>query len=97
MKLKPVFGWHFCFIGTFWDEQKKWLYIFPLPMVGFKIQIFGSKCYVLRKRGYFYRPNAAGYTNKIEEAGRFTFTEASQREYPYDEPVTKHHIASLVN
>lgn len=32
--------------------------------------------WVIRKRGYFYRPNRAGYTSSIHEAGRYTDSEA---------------------
>lgn len=32
--------------------------------------------WVIRKRGYFYRPDRAGYTGNIYEAGRYTEQEA---------------------
>lgn len=32
--------------------------------------------YLIRKGGYFYRPNAQGYTQKIDEAGLFTLERA---------------------
>lgn len=51
--------------------------------------------YVLLKRGYFYRPNAAGYTDRIAEAGRYSLEEAQLHEYPHDEPVTKQKIEPL--
>lgn len=65
-------------------------------MVGLKITIYGKKCYVLRKRGYFYRTNSAGYTAKIEEAGRYTLKEAVLHEYAHDEPVTKHKLSQFI-
>ena len=34
--------------------------------------------YVVRKGGYFYRPNAAGYTVSIFEAGRWPKEEADK-------------------
>lgn len=34
--------------------------------------------YLICKGGYFYRPNAQGYTLKIEEAGLFTLERARQ-------------------
>lgn len=32
--------------------------------------------WVIRKRGYFYRPDRAGYTASIAQAGRYTEQEA---------------------
>ena len=32
----------------------------------------GTEDWVIRKSGYFYRPNRSGYTQNIAEAGRFT-------------------------
>ncbi len=55
-----------------------------------------ERCYVLMKRGLFWRPDGKGYTGNIEEAGRYTLQEAMQREYPYDEPVTKHHVREFL-
>ena len=51
--------------------------------------------WVLMKRGYFYRPKAAGYTSNICEAGRWTEGEAREHVYPFDEPVTMHHISKF--
>lgn len=34
--------------------------------------------YVVRKGGYFYRPNAAGYTASVFEAGRWSKEEADK-------------------
>lgn len=48
------------------------------------------KDYVLMKRGFFYRPNGNGYTDRIREAGLYTKAEAEAQVYPYDEPVTMH-------
>ena len=33
---------------------------------------------VIRRRGYFYRPNWRGYTSSIHEAGRYDRTEAER-------------------
>lgn len=62
--------------------------------------IFEGDLYVgLKKRGFWYRAEANGYTDRQDEAGRFTRHEASKREYPHkgsslklclDEPVTIH-------
>ena len=50
----------------------------------------GDKFVGLRRRGLWYRPNAGGYTDRQEEAGRYTREEAKKHAYPYDEPVTIH-------
>lgn len=50
--------------------------------------------WTLMKRGYYYRPNAQGYTSNLAEAGRYTEAEAKQHVYPHvyphDEQVTMH-------
>lgn len=91
-----LFAWYDFWVGLFWDAKKHTLYFFPIPMLGLKIKIWGRRCYVLMKRGHFYRPGGAGYTDRLEEAGRFTLKEAQKFEYPYDEPVTKHHVNEFV-
>lgn len=44
--------------------------------------------WLLKRRGYWYRPEAAGYTANISEAGRFTDEEAAS--HCTAEGVTKH-------
>lgn len=29
-----LFAWYDLWIGAYWDREKKWLYILPLPCVG---------------------------------------------------------------
>ena len=41
--------------------------------------------FLVRKGGYFYRPNAQGYTANPAEAGRFTFSEAWDHSHPNGE------------
>lgn len=38
--------------------------------------------YLIRKGGAYYRPNAAGYTNNVDEAGRYTLAEAIRHSHP---------------
>lgn len=38
--------------------------------------------YLIRKGGYFYRPNAQGYTVSKAEAGRYTLEEAISLTHP---------------
>lgn len=42
----------------------------------------GEDMYLVRKAGAYYRPNAAGYTYSIAEAGRYTLEEAIRHSYP---------------
>lgn len=39
LSVKPVFAWYDLWVGAFYDKAKRRLYIFPLPMVGLKIQL----------------------------------------------------------
>ncbi len=38
--------------------------------------------YLIRKNGYYYRPNAQGYTSSKADAGRYTLEEAIRRSHP---------------
>lgn len=96
MKIEFLFAWYDFWIGAFWDSRKNALYLFPIPMFGVRVTIYGRRCYVVRKRGLFYRPKDCGYTDRIEEAGRYTLKEAKLREYHRDEPVTMHHISKFL-
>lgn len=48
----------------------------------------------LMKRGLWYRPNSCGYTDREEEAGRYTLEEAKRHEYLLYEPVTIHKFST---
>jgi len=38
--------------------------------------------YLIRKGGYYYRPNAQGYTSHKADAGRYTLAEAISHSHP---------------
>ena len=41
-----------------------------------------KRVYLIRKNGYYYRPNARGYTSYVAEAGRYTEREAWSHSHP---------------
>lgn len=49
-----------------------------------------DRLFYLKKRGYYYRENGAGYTSCEASAGIYTEEEALKHVYPHDEPVTMH-------
>lgn len=51
----------------------------------------GWKWYAVEKGGWYYRQGGAGYTNRIEEAGRYTEAEA-RKELVRGEPMGVHPI-----
>jgi hypothetical protein len=53
--------------------------------------------WVIRKRGYFYRPNRAGYTSNINEAGRYTQAEATAEERVEPMLITAHLACEFEN
>ena len=39
VKVKPMFAWYDFWVGVFYDQQKRRIYIFPLPMLGVMVQL----------------------------------------------------------
>lgn len=37
MKIRPIFAWYDLWVGFYWDQTHRRLYVFPIPMVGFRI------------------------------------------------------------
>ncbi len=38
MKISPIFAWYDCWIGVFISTDKRRIYVFPLPCIGFIVE-----------------------------------------------------------
>ena len=43
LEISWLFAWYDFWIGVYWDQKKRALFILPLPMLGIKIQFGMSK------------------------------------------------------
>ena len=34
VKIRPIFAWYDFWVGAYWDQAKRRLYVLPLPMIG---------------------------------------------------------------
>jgi len=50
MKIELIFAWYDLWIGAFWDQKKKWLYVFPIPMCGIIIKMPTRRYYMYSER-----------------------------------------------
>jgi len=39
MRIRPIFAWYDFWVGAFYDRTKRRLYVFPLPMIGFYVEM----------------------------------------------------------
>ncbi|RKD61692.1 hypothetical protein BJ928_107294 [Rhizobium sp. WW_1] len=39
MRIKPIFAWYDLWIGVFYDRLKRRVYVFPVPMFGFYVDL----------------------------------------------------------
>lgn len=56
MRFKIIFAWYDIWIGFFWDAKQRYLYFFPVPMLGIrincnrKVEMFCMACFHVGKR-----------------------------------------------
>jgi len=42
LRVVPMFAWYDFWVGLFWDQRKRILYVFPVPMFGLRLE-FGAR------------------------------------------------------
>lgn len=42
MKITPVFAWYDLWVGFFYDQKKRRLYVFPIPCFGFYVELHAA-------------------------------------------------------
>lgn len=50
MKLKLIFAWYDLWVGLFYDRNKNWLYILPIPMLGIIVKFPQKRYWLVSKR-----------------------------------------------
>lgn len=40
-KVTPIFAWYDFWVGAYWSQETRTLYILPLPMFGLKVRFRG--------------------------------------------------------
>lgn len=43
MSVKPLFAWYDFWVGAYWDQAARKLYVLPLPMIGFVISFRAAR------------------------------------------------------
>lgn len=38
MKIRPIFAWYDMWVGAYWDQKRRWLYLMPVPCLGVVIE-----------------------------------------------------------
>ena len=82
MKIRPIFAWFDFWVGVFWDRKARALYVFPVPMIGLKIETCPPvmdvnptlRIWSFEKRAWWCE-GANGYTTDPNEAGDYTAEE----------------------
>lgn len=39
MNVRPIFAWYDFWVGLYWDQAKRRLYILPIPMIGLVLDL----------------------------------------------------------
>ena len=61
MSVRPIFAWYDFWVGLFWDQNKRVLYVFPIPMFGFKISFRkGQRSFGPGEHGFSHCENHKG-------------------------------------
>ena len=62
MKVSFIFAWYDLWIGLYYDRERSWLYILPIPMVGIILKLPQRRYWMLS----FYDQSVIGSTDESE-------------------------------